>query len=82
MRKHVLVKVLLFCIIFVSCDSNEGQKNEYPSPKIKYENNAYSIKIIDVDSCEYLLANTGTIGGGISIIHKENCKYCKTRNNL
>jgi hypothetical protein len=34
-----------------------------------------------IDSCEYVVATKYFSDGGVSIVHKENCKYCAARNN-
>ena len=36
------------------------------------------IKIVEIDSCEYLW---GDWGNATVLTHKGNCKYCKQKNN-
>lgn len=35
------------------------------------------ITVINADSCEYVCATL--FQNGVSVIHKQNCKYCKAR---
>ena len=46
--------------------------------KITYVNSNYdeTFRIIEVDSCEYLIGYRGKMG---FLSHKGNCKYCKKR---
>lgn len=37
-----------------------------------------SIRVFEVDSCEYIGFDSG-VEGGTSIIHKQNCKFCAKR---
>ena len=52
-------------------------------PNVKERNTNYilnetgdKLKIIEVDSCEYLFYE---VGHRMAITHKGNCKYCKAR---
>lgn len=62
--------------LFVGC---EPTAKDGASSDTKYTSWACSIKVVEIDSCQYVLAQTGTSDGGLSIVHKQNCKYCLTR---
>ncbi len=71
--------LLLGCNELVS--DSQGEK---PKPVI----NDYSIdgwgevKVLTIEDCEYIVAQKWRQEGGMSIIHKQNCKYCLTRLSL
>lgn len=65
---------VLLAIIFIGCDTQ--QKSEVVKKELKqsfYNNN---IKIIVVDSCEYLYFPNGNASFGS---HKGNCQFCLQR---
>ncbi|MPT35604.1 MAG: hypothetical protein E2604_11085 [Flavobacterium sp.] len=39
-----------------------------------------SLKEIDIDSCQYIVARYP--GRNVQIIHKQNCKFCENRKKL
>lgn len=69
----LLAAILLLCAVFYSCEpvSKDGAKSD-----TKYMSYSCDVKVITVDSCEYIVAQTGSIRGGLSIVHKQNCKFC------
>lgn len=68
-------KTFVCCILFASCgnppDTIEQNGKRQPDELYLY----VTVKI--VDSCEYIVAHTDTYNGGVSIIHKQNCKNHK-----
>ena len=71
-----LAAILMLAAVFSSCEptAKDGTKSN-----TKYISWACDVKVITVDSCEYIIAQTGTMDGGLSIVHKQNCKYCAGR---
>lgn len=51
----------------------------YTGDAVFSQNSKNPIKIIEMDSCEYLRINLAGNSGAI-FIHRGNCKYCKERN--
>jgi hypothetical protein len=68
-RKHNLLYILLMCVGCVE-------------PNVKQTTPQYTIatgakiKIIEIDSCEYIFYEGAC---GMAIAHKGNCKYCTER---
>jgi hypothetical protein len=71
-----IATILLLAAVFSSCEpqSKDGTKTD-----TKYTSLACDIKVVTIDSCEYIVAQAGRIDGGLSIVHKQNCKYCAGR---
>lgn len=76
--------LLLFLIIITSCDcscppssSQEGAISQENNSVKKLEDYAWSAKVVEYDSCEYILIFGGN--GSRGITHKGNCKYCEER---
>ena len=71
--------LLLFLIIITSCDCNCPSSQEETSQKDnsvrKLEDYVWSSKVVEYDSCEYVLI----FGESKGITHKGNCKYCEER---
>lgn len=72
----VLAAILLLCAVFSSC---EPQAKDGAKADTKYSSWSCDIKVVEIDSCEYVVAQTGFKDGGLSIVHKQNCKYCAAR---
>lgn len=68
-----LLLIVVASSVFVACNN---LKAEHPDYTIKYRSNESKIRVIAVDSCEYILME-GIYKG--AIIHKQNCKYCINR---
>lgn len=68
-----------FLLLSAVCSSCEPQYKDGLNSNIQYTDWACNAKVITVDSCDYIVAQTGTSDGGLSIIHKQNCKYCIAR---
>jgi len=65
--------LLLFGIIY-SCEM-PIEKSQEVKETSSYDDNSY--KIIEIDSCEYVISY---VYCGHSICHKGNCKFCIQRN--
>jgi hypothetical protein len=74
----VLAAILLLCAVFSSCNKTPQSPNS-AEVKTRYTSWSCDVKLVDIDSCEYIVAQTGFKDGGLSIIHKQNCKYCAAR---
>jgi len=66
MKKVAVILTFLF-----GCNESETQKQQ--NVKV-YGSMSLDIKVIKIDSCEYVIAQTGYRDGGVSITHKQNCK--------
>jgi hypothetical protein len=65
-------KLILICLFLnISCD----KLNRITSQKSYFEINRSTYKVIEIDSCEYVI----NIYAKESPIHKNNCKFCKNR---
>jgi hypothetical protein len=69
-KQSIVFILLLF--VFSSCENNE----EKITTDIDYSFG--SIKVLEIDSCEYIIYN-GVYKSGI--VHKHNCKFCTKRDN-
>jgi len=70
-----LLLIYLFSTLLFSCvDSSKIKETEYKEPKKVFGQGYQGVYIIDIDSCEYILAGQSS---GITITHKENCKSRK-----
>jgi len=71
-----IAAILMLAAVFSSC---EPTAKDGASSNTKYSSWSCDVKVITVDSCEYIVAQTGTMNGGLSIVHKQNCKFCAGR---
>jgi len=74
-KKFAFAYVLLVAVFFASCNetpSKEEEKGIKITTKASWGVDVY-VKLIEIDSCEYLIS---TRNDAISLIHKQNCKYC------
>lgn len=70
------VSIILFCgalLFFILIGINPSQ------PPMKAAEWGYQIRVLTIDSCQYVVTTTGQKNGGISVIHKANCSNCKTK---
>lgn len=76
--KHLIIIILL---VFIS-SCTEQETNAKENYKIIYSKTTIQVhtyvRTIEQDSCQYILVNNSN--DGVSIIHKNNCKYCIERN--
>ena len=69
-------KVILVSVIFCGCgEQNPKDKEVEINIKASWGIDEY-IRLIEVDSCEYIVS---TRSDAISTIHKQNCKFCAER---
>jgi hypothetical protein len=66
--------ILLITIFFSGCYKINTNKKESNFVLIQGQN---PLKIVEIDSCEYLL---GEWGNATVLTHKGNCKFCAERN--
>lgn len=78
------VIISLLCSIFIfscspcsECQTNNNVIIEPRDSGIKIKGIINTIKILEIDSCEYLYGDWGYAG---VLTHKGNCKYCTNRN--
>ena len=62
-----IILLALTALMMVGCDANNTETKVVPD---------YNIKIIEIDSCEYIISH---VYYGEVIIHKQNCLFCKER---
>lgn len=80
-----LAKLMLVAVLFVGCVDKNSQEVKQVEQSKNEGRTVYEfgfnkkVRIFEVDSCEYVAYDTGTSNGGISIIHKQNCKFCLAR---
>ena len=78
--KRINLLLAASILILASCNDYES-KFKRPERtddlvKSKYTSWVLDVKVLTIDSCEYIVAQTGRQDGGVSIIHKQNCKHC------
>ncbi len=78
MKKFKIIFSLLIVFVIYSCESNKNNDHEIKY-KIKLGGTDTDVKIVVIDSCEYLYLRES--GYGLCVLHKGNCKYCIIRNN-
>lgn len=74
--------ILLFCLAILSCNKQVKETGKEVSKGFDFDglvNKNVEVKIIVIDSCEYLYAWFGMANGGGSFTHKGNCKFCIKR---
>lgn len=72
--------MLLLISIIGSCEEKalkNKEEEEIKDNTIATFNPNGRIRLIQIDSCEYIVS---TKGDAISTIHKQNCKFCTERN--
>lgn len=72
--KNILIMLVLS--VFFSCNGENDYRIDKPGSTIKAVRGNLDIIVFEIDSCEYVVANTRA---GTSIIHKQNCKFCIAR---
>jgi hypothetical protein len=72
LKPALLIGAVMCC--FSSCNLNESVKPKESGYKISGV--ITTIKVVEVDSCEYLY---GDWGNATVLTHKGNCKYCAKR---
>ena len=72
--KYLLIVLFLFVVGF-SCTK------ESTEPKTRKTTTKF-IDVIIIDGCEYITFEASLRNGGVCIIHKQNCKFCKEKTEL
>jgi len=72
-QKTAIALYLMSAVVLSSCESQQQQQQNV-NLEIKYKSKTCDINVVEIDSCQYIIAQTGYGNGGISIIHKFNCK--------
>jgi hypothetical protein len=70
-------KLIIILILLTSC--NDKTPQEIKESQTEYSKFNTQIYVVVVDSCEYIVASKTYSDGGVSIIHKHNCKFCSKR---
>jgi len=66
-----ILSVILAAVAVGACENNENS-----AEKKEYETISGNIKVVAIDSCEYIIS---PVYAGYHIIHKQNCSFCKSR---
>jgi hypothetical protein len=69
MKKILILLLATMC----SCGQDDTSEKTYP---ISYNTDIGHLKLVNIDSCEYLY---GEWGSATVLTHKGNCKYCTQR---
>jgi hypothetical protein len=64
--------ILPITILLASCGPSAEEKQTETKRLMFINETGINVYLTEIDSCEYLITPKG-------IIHKGNCKYCKTR---
>lgn len=72
MKKLTFILMMTLCLTFTACHNTKNSKNEIT--KI-----AYTVDKVKVDNHYYILAQSSSTSGGISIIHSESCECKKNK---
>lgn len=76
--------IIVLALIFMGCSENKVEipkKSHQDKSKTVFEFGFNTkVRVIEVDSCEYVSMDSG-LEGGTSIIHKQNCTFCLERNS-
>lgn len=65
---------LLVAVIFCGCEARSNSKQQNQNSDMF----AFGIKTVEHDSCEYVIFKDNS-RSSISMIHKQNCKFCAER---
>ena len=77
---------LIITFLFISClviaaNQYEKEKGEYPKAVEIGMSDAIKVNIVVIGSHEYIVTTyTTKTGAGISTIHNQSCKFCKSKN--
>ena len=69
MKKLTFILMMTLCLTFTACNNTKNTTN-------KISKIGYTVDKVKVDNHDYILAQSASIRGGISIIHSESCE-CK-----
>jgi hypothetical protein len=72
-----LLILLLFAVLIAGCDRNQSHVRVRMEPEQLHTTDKCVVRVVTIDGCQYIIAQTGWADGGMSIIHKQNCRYCR-----
>lgn len=73
MTKYLLL-LSLFCI---GCECDSNKLPAPPEYKLEYKN--MTLRVIEIDKCEYISNSGSFYSNSAFLTHKGNCKYCEQR---
>ena len=76
-KEIILTTAIVFVGLFTSCEKIQVKQSN--NHVYEYISSSCEVKVITIDSCQYIIAQTGTQNGGLSIIHKQNCNHCNKK---
>jgi hypothetical protein len=74
-KRAILIGFLLGIIYGLSACCEAPKNTEYG--RVVHDESFVVTTVYVIDSCEYIQARY--IGKGVSIIHKQNCRFCRER---
>ena len=74
MRKLTFILMMTLCLTFTACHNTQNATN-------KISTIAYTVYKVKVDNHDYIVAQSSSTSGGISIIHSESCECKKKKIN-
>ena len=78
-RQATLAAILMLAAVSCQTVSDKTPDQKTKEQALRLSGWSYEVRVFEVDSCEYIVTTTGTINGGVSTIHKQNCKFCDAR---
>lgn len=76
----VVAFAIAICGAFFIAKKNKEDRENFVQP-IEKSIRTVELSVMEIDSCEYIVCGTYSTDGGVSIVHKQNCKYCLQRNS-
>ena len=76
-KQIILATAIVFVGLFTSCEKIQVKQSN--NQFNEYINSSCEVKVITIDSCQYIVAQTVSVNGGLSIIHKQNCNHCNKK---
>ena len=81
MKKFIIIFLFVFgALIYgiILMTANSSQVNATRKAGWHTTVDGYAIYLVTIDKHDYIVAGNGNhYGGGVSITHNENCKFCK-----
>ena len=80
--KNQIIVILGFLVLLMCARCTQTAPHVMtPSEDIySYDIDSSSLRVITIDSCEYIAGYSKYGNGGPVLTHKGNCKYCLARN--
>lgn len=76
-KQIILTTAIVFVGLFTSCEKIQVKQSN--NHVYVHNSSTCVVKIITIDSCQYIVAQTVSVNGGLSIIHKQNCNHCNKK---